>query len=143
LNTLVANFAPLIKGKLEKHNISLKLQSPSTLPPIIAPEDGLKQVLFNLTSNAIEAMPNGGRLSISVAANSHDVTLQISDTGIGLSPEAEKRLFEPFFSTKGVAGNGLGLAMVHGIITECNGAIKAANNAGDGCTFAITLPVAK
>jgi len=82
-------------------------------------------------------------LSISVAANNHDVTLQISDTGAGLSPEAEKRLFEPFFSTKGVSGNGLGLAMVHGIITNCNGTIKAANNAGAGCTFTITLPIAK
>ncbi len=143
LNTLVANFTPLIKGKLEKHNIDLKLQLPSTLPPVIAPEDGLKQVLFNLTSNAIEAMPNGGRLSISVAANSQNVILKVGDTGIGLSPEAENRLFEPFFSTKGVAGNGLGLAMVHGIITDCGGTIKAANNTDAGCTFTITLPAAK
>jgi len=143
LNTLVTNFIPLITGKLEKHNIKLQLHLPSTLPPVIAPADGLKQVLFNLTSNAIDAMPHGGQLKISVAANNHNVTLQISDTGVGLSPEAEKRLFEPFFSTKGLAGNGLGLAMVHGIITNCGGTIKAANNTGAGCTFTITLPAAK
>ena len=143
LNTLVTNFVPLIKGKLEKHNIGLQLHLPSPLPPVMAPADGLKQVLFNLTSNAIDAMPQGGQLSISVAANNYDVTLQISDTGAGLSPEAEKRLFEPFFSTKGVTGNGLGLAMVHGIITDCGGTIKAANNAGAGCAFTITLPIAK
>ena len=142
LNDIVKNFIPLLKYDLEKHNIALDLQLASTLPPVMAPEDEMKQALFNLASNARDAMPAGGQLTIATAANKHKVYLQVSDTGVGLSPEVKKRLFEPFFSAKGVAGNGLGLAMVHGIITNCGGSIKAANNADAGCTFTITLPVA-
>jgi PAS domain S-box-containing protein len=111
----------------------------------------LKQVFLNLISNAIQAMPEGGRLRISVRQATHDgvdtggVCISIVDTGIGIRPEDAKRLFEPFFSTKAEKGTGLGLWISQGIVQKYEGKIRFRSMLGEqGNTtcFQILLPVA-
>jgi len=112
----------------------------------------LQQVLLNLVINAKDAMPEGGTLGIALflalspdqvrPADKPVVCLQVSDTGIGMTPEVRARLFEPFFSTKPKDyGTGLGLATVHGIVTRHDGWVSVASTPGRGSTFTVHLPV--
>jgi PAS domain S-box-containing protein len=114
------------------------------------------QVVANLASNAIQAMPAGGTLRIGLAVERADeprtatigrreageyVVLTVADTGTGIAPEVVDRIFDPFFTTKEVGtGTGLGLSLVHGIVTELGGAIDVASARGTGSTFTIYLP---
>lgn len=103
----------------------------------------LQQCFMNLTFNAIEAMPEGGQLTISGgrSRSAKAVWVEISDTGSGIPEEIKDRIFEPFFSTKtAVNGVGLGLSMVYGIIREHRGAIELDSAVGVGTTFRVTLP---
>ena len=98
---------------------------------------------MNLAVNARDAMPQGGTLTISAwrelapePANSDQVVVEIKDTGVGMSPSILDRAFEPFYTTKGShSGTGLGLAMVHGIVTQSGGVITVASEEGLGTTF--------
>jgi len=103
----------------------------------------LQQCFMNLIFNAVEAMPQGGRLTISLgrSGSNRSVWVEISDTGCGIPEEVRARIFEPFVSTKtAVNGVGLGLSMVYGIIREHRGAIEVESELGQGTTFRITLP---
>jgi signal transduction histidine kinase/DNA-binding response OmpR family regulator len=114
----------------------------------------LLQVLMNLTINARDAMPEGGRLTIRTARRTVDgrragpapgsyVELAVSDTGAGIAPEHLAHVFEPFFTTKQVGeGTGLGLATVHGIVSQSQGHIRVESVFGDGATFVVLLPAA-
>jgi PAS domain S-box-containing protein len=104
----------------------------------------MQQCLMNLFFNAIEAMPQGGTLSITGGklVNDQRVWLSITDTGNGIKPEDLPRIFEPFYSTKGNGkGVGLGLSMVYGIIREHNGTIEVQSEPGKGSTFKMVLPI--
>jgi signal transduction histidine kinase len=112
------------------------------------------QLLLNLVINARDAMPEGGTLRISVTAeaahgaadpewaarNPLYAVLRVSDTGVGIDPAITARLFEPFFSTKGARGTGLGLAVVAEIVDRFGGAIHVESRLGAGTTFEVTLP---
>ena len=114
------------------------------------------QVLMNLATNAIQAMPSGGTLRVSLDAVRIDtarvptigtiaaadyVVLKVADTGSGIAPEVMDRIFDPFFTTKEVGtGTGLGLSLVHGIVAELGGAIDVASTPGAGSTFTVYLP---
>ena len=114
------------------------------------------QVLMNLGTNAVQAMPTGGTLSVSLDAVHFDVgksatigivavgdyiVLKVSDSGSGIAPEVLDRIFDPFFTTKEVGvGTGLGLSLVHGIVTQVGGAIDVASTPGAGSTFTVYLP---
>ncbi len=105
-------------------------------------------VLENIVQNAIEAMPAGGTLHVSLARRDHaSISLSITDTGGGIRPEIMDRLFEPFFTTKGELGSGtgrnagMGLAVAHGLVGEMDGTITAANVPGRGARFDIVIPI--
>jgi len=113
------------------------------IPTIQADPARLQQVLVNLMNNAIDAMPQGGRLGISITnGGGGQVVVNISDTGMGITEENQARIFDPFFTTKPAGkGTGLGLAVSYGIIRDHGGEIRVSSIPGRGSTFSIVLPV--
>lgn len=111
------------------------------LPLVHAIADRLRQVFVNLTLNAIEAMLNGGMLRVGTRVVGDFVIVFFEDTGVGISPENQARLFEPFFSTKGENGTGLGLSLSYGIIEGHGGTIQVESTIGQGTTFYVLLPI--
>ncbi len=112
------------------------------LPVISADPVQLNQVVVNLVLNALQAMPRGGRLTVKTLMSGDHIFLIVEDTGIGMSKEVLKQIFTPFFTTKDVGqGTGLGLPVVHGIITSHGGSIHVESNVGGGTRFEIQLPV--
>jgi signal transduction histidine kinase len=101
----------------------------------------LREVLTNLVFNAVDAMPQGGRLMLRTWNTLTDVYLSVQDTGIGMTDSVRKRLFEPFFTTKGERGNGLGLSVTFGIVQRYGGEISVNTAVGRGSTFTIRLPL--
>ncbi len=101
----------------------------------------LREVITNMIFNAVEAMPDGGKIEIRTFKRKRDICIQISDTGIGIPEEAKKRIFEPFFTTKPFTNAGLGLSMSYGIVKRFGGEVEAESKVGLGTTFTITLPI--
>ena len=108
--------------------------------------DQMVQVLVNLASNAIAAMPDGGRLTMQCGEKNGDVWLSVADTGVGIADENRKKVFEPFFTTKKAGeGTGLGLSVIYGIVKMHHGDIRFESNADPGkgptgTTFVVTVP---
>ncbi len=105
-------------------------------------EPALREVLTNLIFNAVDAMPHGGRITIETALEAGKAALRVRDTGTGMSEEVRQRCLEPFFSTKGERGTGLGLSMVYGIIERHRGQLEIESEPDKGTTFIIRLPCA-
>lgn len=119
----------------------IRLLSPG-LPEIAADPAQINQVLVNLTVNALQAMPEGGTLTVRTLAFEQQVQLVVEDTGIGMSDEVVDQIFVPFFTTKDIGeGTGLGLPVVHGIVTSHGGTIRVESKEGSGTRFEIRLPV--
>jgi CheY-like chemotaxis protein len=132
---------PKWKGEAQANGVTIRVQT--ELQPkvsVFADESELREVLTNLVFNAVDAMPQGGVITIRTSTQAKSVILEISDTGIGMTDEVQRRCFEPFFSTKGDAGTGLGLASVYGIIQRHGGEISIHSEVGKGSTFTIRLP---
>lgn len=100
----------------------------------------LREVLVNMVYNAVDAMPSGGEIRVTVQETRDRVMILIKDTGTGMTPDVKKRLFDPFFTTKGKAGTGMGLAVSFGIIRRHEGSIDVESEQGRGTTFKISLP---
>jgi signal transduction histidine kinase len=107
---------------------------------IIGNAPQLREAFMNLMLNAADAMPQGGTITLSARQQGSNVVIELSDTGTGMPVAVLKRCFEPFFSTKGREGTGMGLAMVHGIISRHNGTISINSEMGKGTSFIIHLP---
>ncbi|MFI5165233.1 MAG: PAS domain-containing protein [Thermoanaerobaculales bacterium] len=134
--------ATQILQRLVRANIALAIElAPDTLP-VEADRGQLQQVLMNLTLNALDAMSEGGRLLIRTGAvDGDEVYLSVADTGHGIPDEIRQRIFEPFFTTKEPGrGTGLGLSVVHGIVTGHGGRIEVETTVGRGSTFTVILP---
>ena len=111
------------------------------VPPVRGNPAELREVLTNLIFNAVEAMPQGGRLSItSYAMPGGQAVLEVKDTGQGIAEEVAGRIFDPFFTTKGAGSSGLGLSMAYGIIARHGGEISVESVPGEGTCFIISLP---
>ena len=123
-------------------HITLDLQIGSNAM-VMGDDSELREVLVNMVFNAIDAMPEGGTLSLTTRTVDESVIIQIVDTGVGMYPEVRSRIFDPFFTTKGKAGLGLGLAVSFGIIRRHGGNIEVESQYGHGTEFRITLPLAK
>jgi len=100
----------------------------------------LREVLTNLILNAVDAMPRGGTLTLRTEEGENSVFLTVEDTGVGMTEEIKKKIFVPFFTTKGEEGTGLGLSLAHGIITRHRGEITVKSVPGSGSSFTIKLP---
>jgi signal transduction histidine kinase/CheY-like chemotaxis protein len=121
-------------------NLNLQINSGAS---IMGDASELREVLVNLVFNAVDAMPEGGMLTL--AAEEHDgaIEIAVSDTGVGMSEDVQSRIFDPFFTTKGKAGMGLGLAVCYGIVQRHQGNIDVTSAQGAGTTFRVRLPIAE
>jgi two-component system cell cycle sensor histidine kinase/response regulator CckA len=121
--------------------VELRIVVGHDLVPVLADRARLEQVLVNLAVNARDAMPDGGTLSIAVDGTPGGVRIRVVDDGVGMSEEVRERAFEPFFTTKAPGeGTGLGLATVHGIVTDSGGTVELQSSPGRGTTVTILLP---
>ena len=135
---------PRWKNCAEASNIHITLDLHIGSNALVLGDDSeLREVLVNMVFNAIDAMPEGGTLSLSTRTEGESVIIKIVDTGVGMYPEVRSRIFDPFFTTKGKAGLGLGLAVSFGIIRRHGGNIDVESRYGKGTEFRVTLPVAK
>lgn len=143
LDDLIRETVDWFESQYQKAGITCRVNLVK-LPPIRGNRERLQQVMVNLLTNAKDAMPAGGAVSIStkVSGDGKWIVLEISDTGSGIPPEILDRVFEPFFTTKEVGhGTGLGLSIVYGIIQEHRGEIEVKSEPGQGSAFTILLPV--
>ncbi|HWR83842.1 MAG TPA: ATP-binding protein, partial [Candidatus Deferrimicrobium sp.] len=143
LNCLIKDGLQFLQSRCAKSGIDLRRQLDEALPQITADRSQLLQVLTNLVVNAIQAMPNGGCLTVTTSAKDRWVSLIVEDTGTGMTEEVKERIFDPFFTTKGVEqGTGLGLSVVRDIVVSHGGTIETETRLGHGTKFIIRLPVA-
>ena len=142
LNELVRDGLFFIESRFVKAGISLQSELDPDLPNIVADRSQLLQVLTNLVVNSVQAMPDGGRLTIRTEHAAGEVRLVVEDTGCGIDEKIIKNIFHPFFTTKDIdQGTGLGLSVVHGIVASHDGRIDVQSRPGEGTRFVITLPV--
>lgn len=113
------------------------------LPVVAGEESALREVLTNLIFNAVDAMPDGGHICLESSIVDQKAVIEVSDTGTGMTETVRQRCLEPFFSTKGEQGTGLGLSMVYGIIERHRGQLEIQSAIGKGTTFVIRLPLAE
>lgn len=143
LADIVARVREVSQPRLARHDIDLQTTVAADLPPITADATQLEMALFNLVTNALDAMPHGGALSIAATAQPAGVRIEVADTGTGIPAAVLDRLFDPWVTTKAVGhGSGLGLAIVRDVVRAHGGSIAAANQAV-GARFVIDLPAAQ
>lgn len=139
---ILRSSANLISHQKRGDHIEFVVDASDDLPKVNADGGQLQQAVIALATNAIDAMPNGGKLILRATSQSNAVAIDIEDTGIGIPLEHLSKIFEPFFTTKEVGkGTGLGLAVCYGIITDHGGRVSVRSNPGKGTTFTILLPV--
>jgi signal transduction histidine kinase/CheY-like chemotaxis protein len=145
LNDLVRQTMELARHKWE--NLKFAQGQPITVEVVTeatilvcASAAELREILTNLVFNGVDAMPQGGKLTVRTWSDSDNAYLAVSDTGIGISESVRHRLFEPFFTTKGERGNGLGLSVTFGIVQRYDGEISVESSVGKGTTFTVRLP---
>lgn len=142
LNDVVSSTMYFIDVRLQRRKISIHQKLENGLPLVQADPVQMSQVLVNLITNSIHAMPNGGELTISTKKKRGFVSLSVRDTGKGMTAEITSKVFEPFFTTKPVGqGTGLGLSVVHGIIAAHHGKISVTSKPNKGTQFEILLPM--
>jgi signal transduction histidine kinase len=138
LNELAAENVRLFGPQLEKAAVRAALELDPNARPVAADAEQLSRVLRNLILNAIDAMPGGGVLTVRTAALPAGARLEVSDTGVGLTPEECERIFTPYYTSK-THGTGLGLAIVQSVISDHKGRIAVESAPGKGTTFRIEL----
>jgi signal transduction histidine kinase len=137
VHSLYANAGSAGNGKIQFETDIANVPMPLMVDPEL-----MHRALSNLVLNAMDAMPDGGNLTISARPKGEAVELRVSDTGEGLTPEECERLFTPYYTTK-QHGTGLGLAIVQSVVADHAGTIAVESRAGGGATFIITLPKAE
>jgi two-component system NtrC family sensor kinase len=141
LNRVVSEGLYFLESRCARAGITLCPLLAPDLPEIPADGSQLHQVVVNLVVNSIQAMPDGGTLTIETQACADWVSLSVQDTGAGMTDEVREKMFTPFFTTKDVdQGTGLGLAVVHGIVTSHGGSVRVESAPGKGARFEIRLP---
>jgi PAS domain S-box-containing protein len=143
VNEVTSRLVPML-ARLIGESVEIAMLAGRDLPPVLADRAQLEQVIINLAINARDAMPEGGTLAIETSVSDDRVRLAVSDTGTGIEPGVLEHIFEPFFTTKDVGlGTGLGLATVHGIVSQSGGRVEVRSEHGLGSTFTVWLPAAE
>lgn len=143
LTDVINSAARLLAHQQRDGKVEFEIKTQDQPIPLLSGDAGqLQQAIIALATNAVDAMPAGGTLTISARHEGSNVLVEVSDTGVGIAPENITKIFEPFFTTKEVGrGTGLGLAVCYGILTEHGGSLDVQSTLGAGTTFTITLPV--
>jgi len=139
IEQLLSELTTLTESDAKNSNVEIRLLTQDSPPIITADPDYLKQVLLNLILNSIQAMPEGGILTLETGTSRGNVILTVRDTGVGIPQESLGRIFEPYFTTK-ANGSGLGLAIARRIIEEHGGTISVTSQRDEGSQFEIVLP---
>jgi len=135
--------ARLVTHQQRGDNIQIVIEAASDLPNVSGDLGQLQQAVIALATNAIDAMPEGGTVTLRALHSNSRVLVQVKDVGIGIAPENMTKIFDPFFTTKDVGrGTGLGLAVCYGILSDHGGRLDVRSTLGIGTTFTITLPIA-
>ncbi|MBI4965383.1 MAG: PAS domain-containing protein [Desulfomonile tiedjei] len=146
LGTMLQEIFLLIGNRMELQNIKLDRRIAENLPAVFGDRNRLKQALLNLVLNAVEAMPDGGTISLSVDLypDSEHLRIRVGDTGHGIPKQLHGSMFEPFVTTKEHGkGVGLGLSVVYGVIAQHGGNVEVESEEGKGAFFTLTLPISK
>ncbi|HUP36718.1 MAG TPA: GAF domain-containing protein [Candidatus Limnocylindria bacterium] len=142
LQEVVELARPRWRDQAQSRGVTYDVRVESGQVPLVAgTAEELREALLNLLNNGLEAMPAGGTFTFRAVAEGDQVVIRAADGGCGMSEETRRRVFEPFFTTKGAQGNGLGLAVVWGIVARHGGEITVDSGLGQGTTFTIRLPV--
>ncbi len=141
LLALIREVAELMDSSFKERGVVFHLHAQGRIPPFAFDSGQIRQVLINLFKNALEAMPEGGNLTVSAEGRDDDLVLKITDTGHGIPPDQVHNLFTPFFTTK-PGGTGLGLIICRGLITQHQGEITIESEVDNGTTCTIRLPMA-
>ena len=137
VNNVVESVTLLLEQQAESRGVIVKKELARGLPPIKIDAEQITQVLINLARNALEAVPNGGRVVFRTLENDEAVILEVEDNGGGIAPETRERIFDPFFTTKD-KGSGLGLSVAHKIVAQHEGTLTA-ENTSNGAVFRLTI----
>ncbi len=141
LNTLIRDVIGFLEKEMVYRNIDLRLQMADEMPVILSDQGQLQQVFLNIMTNALGAVGDGGRITVTTWEEGRDmVGVSIQDNGAGMSEETIQRIFDPFFTTKKSGGTGLGLFITYGIVKKLDGDIKVHSKEGEGATFTVYLP---
>jgi signal transduction histidine kinase len=142
LKDLLEEVLAVGKPQMDRASVKVEAHVASDVPPISVDRELLKQALMNLFQNAVEAMPGGGRLTVSLERRGEMAGIEIQDTGRGIAPENTQRVFQLFFTTR-PGGSGIGLASAFKTVQLHNGSIDFKSEVGRGTTFRIELPLAR
>ncbi|MCP4706280.1 MAG: GHKL domain-containing protein, partial [candidate division Zixibacteria bacterium] len=142
LNSIVEEGLYFLESRCAKAGINLNKELKDDLPDFVADKSQLYQILINLVVNSIQAMPEDGTINIKTSCDDSNVILSVKDSGMGIEENILNKIFIPFFTTKDIdEGTGLGLAVVHGIITSHGGSIQVKSKINRGTEFIINLPI--
>jgi len=140
LKNILEKTAESLSLPARERGVQILQEYPNGKIPMYLDPEQIREALVNLELNALEAMPRGGTLRVSLTQKENrDVIVRVSDTGVGIPSGAESKIFDPFFTMK-ERGTGLGLSIVHSVVKNHGGTISVVNNDGGGTTFVLTLP---
>ena len=142
VGSLLGRVQSLLSGQAEQKGVALEVDPVRPSTAVRGDEERLRQVLLNLALNALEATPAGGRVRFCASLHGDEVALYVDDTGPGIPADVQARLFEPFFTTK-ASGSGLGLSIVHAIVSQHGGTIEVEDGPLGGARFTVRLPAAQ
>jgi len=142
MQSLLEESLQLMRHEVGNRGIQIDIVAPPSLPEIRVDRDQIKQVFFNIVKNAFQAMPDGGRLTITLASGTTHLAVTFQDTGVGIAPENMGRVFEPYHTTKST-GSGLGLMIVQRIVQDHGGHIELMSKPDEGTRITIYLPLAE
>jgi PAS domain S-box-containing protein len=134
---------PAWEAGTQQRGVPVELQVQTRPVPLVQGNAAeLREVLVNLVHNALDALPNGGIVWLRTAATAGEVLITVADNGVGMPPRVRHRIFDPFYTTKGQKGSGLGLSIAYTIVARHKGQIAVESDEGQGTTFTVRLPVA-